>query len=114
MSKIGRSRSEVVTATGALDGFSTPGEFVELQLVTSAFGGTTPTLDLVVEWSNDGGATWSTITPADSNETITQFTGNTDALYRFVAKGAMMRLNATIGGTAGPTFTLATHISVDA
>lgn len=62
--------------------------------------GTTPTLDITVEWSNDN-ATWAVGEPADS---FTQITAAKVVAKQFAVKGAYYRTRWTIGGTT-PSFT---------
>jgi hypothetical protein len=72
-----------------------------VQVTVSAASGTTPTLDLAVEWSQDAGTTWA---PADTPDTFTQITTTKNVVKSFVVKGNSYRLVWTIGGTT-PSFT---------
>ena len=67
----------------------------------TAASGTTPTLDLTVEWSFDGGTTFLVGDPADS---FTQKTTTGTAAKAFEAKGDCYRVRWTIAGTT-PSFT---------
>jgi hypothetical protein len=76
------------------------GNNVCVQVVVTASSGTTPTLDLSVEWSMDG-ISWS---PAATPDTFTQITGNASVVKTFTTKGPLYRIVYTIGGTT-PSFT---------
>ena len=92
------------TTTGTSSALDAPeGADLVLSASVTAASGTTPTLDLSVEWSSDGGTTWYTADPAD---TITQFTAAAARVKRFTAKGTEYRVRWTIGGTT-PSFTFA-------
>lgn len=86
--------------SGPLNGYGIAST-LRAQLNVTAASGTTPTLDVVIEDSVDGGATWNTVGTfaqkvAAGREVInvtTPFTG-------------MLRVRWTIGGT-GPSFTFA-------
>lgn len=67
----------------------------------SAVSGTTPTLDLSVQWSQDGGTTWADGEPADS---FTQITGPKVVTKRVARKGDHYRVRWVIAGTT-PSFT---------
>lgn len=64
--------------------------------------GTTPTLDLTVEWSHDG-TTWFTGDPADA---FTQITAAASRVKQITLKAPTYRLRWTIAGTT-PSFTFA-------
>lgn len=76
-------------------------QLLELGLNITAVSGTTPTLDLTVEWSFDGGVTFLVGEPAD---TFTQKTAAGSGAKVFTAKGNAYRVKWTIGGTT-PSFT---------
>lgn len=63
--------------------------------------GTTPTLDVRIEWSQDGGVTFMGAQPAD---TFTQVTAAAVAVKTFSVKGETYRIGYTIAGTT-PSFT---------
>lgn len=77
------------------------GEVVSLLIDVTAASGTGPTLDLEVEWSQDGGTTFAKADPPDS---FAQITAVKKVTEQFQAKGDMYRVVWTIGGT-GPSFT---------
>ena len=90
------------TATGqsaALQCGQTP--VIALLANVTAVSGTTPTLDLSVQWSPDGGATWANSDPVDS---FTQITAATNVAKQFRCKSNTYRIVFTIGGTT-PSFT---------
>ena len=92
------------TTTGTSATIDAPeGLDLVLSANVTAASGTTPTLDLSVEWSSDGGTTWYVADPAD---TITQFTAAGARVKRFTVKGSEYRIRWTIGGTT-PSFTFA-------
>jgi hypothetical protein len=92
------------TTTGTSGTLDAPEGFdLVLSASVTAASGTTPTLDLSVEWSSDGGTTWYTADPVD---TFTQITAASARVKRFTAKGTEYRIRWTIGGTT-PSFTFA-------
>lgn len=76
---------------------------MSLAVNVTAVSGTTPTLDLTVEWSTDAGATWYKAQPVDS---LTQITAVGTVVKAFTPKAPHFRLVWTIGGTT-PSFTFA-------
>jgi hypothetical protein len=70
-------------------------------LSVTAVSGTTPTLDVSVEWSHDGGTTFA---PAETPDAFTQITATKAVVKSFVVKANTYRLVWTIGGTT-PSFT---------
>ncbi len=79
---------------------------VALAVNVTAVSGTTPTLDLSVEWSTDGGTTWFVGQPAD---TFTQVTATGTAIKTFTPKAPHCRVRWTIAGTT-PSFTFAVDL----
>lgn len=77
------------------------GQTLSVWVSATAVSGTSPTLDLEVQWSADGGATWAPAQPAD---TFTQMTAVGSAVKQFAVKAPLYRLVWTIGGTT-PSFT---------
>src|SRR5260370_9374839 len=66
--------SSAKTATGnsaAAITIDDPGSQLALLVNVSAVSGPTPTLDLKVQWSHDGGTTWADAEPIDSLTHIT-------------------------------------------
>lgn len=80
----------------------TPADALVLQVDVTAASGTSPTMDLTVEWSFDG-TTFAKGDPADS---MTQVTGvaNGKLAKSFTVKGLYYRIVWTIAGTS-PSFT---------
>lgn len=74
---------------------------VGITVNVSAVSGTTPSMTLSVEWSNDGGTTWHVGDPADQ---FTAITAAAAVAKAFSVKGAAYRLKWTITGTS-PSFT---------
>lgn len=74
----------------------------------SAVSGTTPTLDVRVEWSHDG-TIWFAGDPADS---ISQMTAVGGKVKTFTVKAPAYRIAYTIGGTTPSfTFSASTYLS---
>lgn len=73
---------------------------IALAVDVTAVSGTSPTMDLAVEWSFDGN-TWF---PADSADSFTQITAAAKAVKSFAPKASQARLVWTIAGTT-PSFT---------
>jgi len=78
-------------------------ENLSLLVDVTAVTGTTPTLDLSVEWSSDNGTTWF---KADTADTLAQITAAKKTAKRFSALASWFRVVWTIGGTT-PSFTFA-------
>ena len=95
------SAAYTATANGAGVMLSGDTEYVSVLVAATAVSGMTPTLDLKLQWSDDGGTTWADAQPAD---TFTQITAVGNVVKVFQAKGTWMRLVYTIGGTT-PSFT---------
>ncbi len=86
--------------TAALRGYG-PIQSLRAQLKVTAAAGTSPTLDVVIEDSLDGGATWNVI------GTFTQLTGVGKQVINITTPFAdVVRVRWTIGG-GGPSFTFA-------
>jgi hypothetical protein len=75
-------------------------DYVSVQVSVTAVSGTTPTLDISLEWSMDG-TIWS---QAATPDTFAQITANTSVVKAFQTKGLSYRVVWTIGGTT-PSFT---------
>ena len=76
------------------------GDTVSVWVSVTAVSGTTPTLDISVEWSPDG-TTWAASEPADS---FTQITAAKNVVKSFTDKAKFYRVVWTIAGTT-PSFT---------
>lgn len=81
---------------------SDQGDNLSVALVVTAFAGTTPTLDVVVEWSMDGGTTWVRNDPAA--DAFTQVVGTANLVRTFPVRATTFRVAWTVGGTT-PSFT---------
>ena len=90
------------TTTGASSGVLLPqaGTNVVVHAFVTAASGTTPSMVLSVEWSDDG-STWMVSDPSDAFTAITT-TGNT--AKTFTRKARFARLRWTLTGTT-PSFT---------
>lgn len=99
------SAARTASANGeASEGFGQTSQLFVHSTVT-ARSGTNPTLDVKIQHSIDGGATWhDLITLAQQTNTGT-VTGTTSAFY-----GDTLRAVATIGGTT-PSFTFSVHVA---
>lgn len=76
------------------------GDTLALQVDVSAASGTTPTLDISIQWSMDG-TIWS---PAATPDTFTQITAVSSAVKTFAVKAPNYRVVYAIAGTT-PSFT---------
>lgn len=88
------------TSGNASSGVDDLGNNVCVQVSVTASSGTTPTLDISVEWSMDG-TIWS---PAATPDTFTQITATTSVVKTFTTKAPLYRIVYAIGGTT-PSFT---------
>lgn len=73
---------------------------INLVVDVTAVSGTSPTLDLSVEWSHNG----TDFAAVDTPDTFTQITGTTKKVKRFTIKGSHYRVVWTLAGTS-PNFT---------
>lgn len=73
---------------------------VAVQVNVTASSGTTPTLDLTLEWSNNAG----TFAPGDPADAFTTITGNGNKVKSFAVQGEYVRLAWAVAGTT-PSFT---------
>lgn len=96
------SAARTTTGTSGANAIPQGANKVSLMANVTAVTGTGPTLDLTVEWSNDGTA-WAVGEPTDS---FTQITAVSAKAKEFVVKGAAYRVRWTLGGTT-PNFTFA-------
>lgn len=95
--------SAATTTTGNTAGFPTGYQnSVDIFVDITAVSGTTPSMTVTVEWSNDN-ATWFASDPAD---TFTAATAAQKRVKEFTVKGQYARLAYTISGTT-PSFTWA-------
>jgi hypothetical protein len=83
-----------------------PGMNVHTALVVTAVSGMSPTLDVSLEWSLDGGSTW-----LPANDAFTQVTAAGTQLSTFAAKAPLARVRWDIGG-ASPSFTFDVRVFV--
>ena len=77
-----------------------PGEWLTVLVAVTAVSGTTPTLDLKVQWSFDGVA----FSDAETPDSFTQIIGVKSVVKQFTAKGPFYRIVYTVAGTT-PSFT---------
>lgn len=84
-------------------------QYVNVEVVTSAVGGTSPNLVIVGQWSFDGGTSWST--SDGGGDTWNAITANGQKMRQSTIKGPLFRLNYTITGTT-PTFTIAVNLFI--
>ena len=86
--------------SGALPGYG-PASSIRAQLNVTAASGTSPTLNVIIEDSVDGGSNWNTI------GTFAQRTGTGREVINVTTPfGDQLRVTWTIGGTT-PSFTFA-------
>lgn len=95
--------SAATTTTGQTAGFPTGYQnTLDIFVDITAVSGTTPSMTVNVEWSNDN-ATWFA---ADTADSFTAATAAQKRVKEFAVKGNYARLNYTISGTT-PSFTWA-------
>lgn len=95
--------SAAATASGTGVAFPTGYQStLDIFLDVTAVSGTTPSMTVTVEWSNDG-ATWF---GADTPDTFSAITAAKKVVKEFAVKGNYARLNFAITGTT-PSFTFA-------
>lgn len=103
------SAARTVTGTSAAITIAGFASRLNLFANVTAASGTTPTLDLTVEWSHDGGTTWFTGDPADA---FTQLTTAAARVKQVNLKAPTYRLRWTIaGGTPSFTFDAREYLS---
>lgn len=102
-------REVVASASRTADGDSGSlelrggGRTLTLLVDVTAVAGTSPTLDLTVEWSPDGGTTWF---PAETADAFAQITAVGKVAKQFDMKAPDYRVVWALGGTS-PDFTFA-------
>lgn len=94
------SSARTATGTSSAVALASDTQTLSLLIACTAVSGTTPTLDMTVEWSNDG-TNWAVGDTADS---FAQITAAKTTVKTFTRKAAQYRLRWTIGGTT-PSFT---------
>lgn len=93
--------SAAATATGQSNAFPTgTGDDLDVFIDLTAVSGTSPSMTVNVEWSNDN-STWFVADPVDA---FTALTATGKKVKQFTVKGQYARLNYTITGTT-PSFT---------
>lgn len=98
--------SGAVTATAQSNLFDVgTGDDLAVMIDATTVTGTSPSMTVSVQWTNDGGTTWFTADPAD---TFTALTAAGKVTKLFTIKGLGARLNYDITGTS-PSFTFAAH-----
>lgn len=98
------STARTATGNGQAIVDSDRGDTLSLVVNVTAASGTTPTLDLAVQWSVDG-TTWA---PAETPDAFTQITTTGAKVKTFTVKAPSYRVVWTIGGTT-PSFTFTVH-----
>lgn len=94
--------------TGALTGFGGV-RSIRAQLNCTAAAGTSPTLNVIIEDSVDGGNNWNTV------GTFTQLVAAGRQVLNVPAPfGDQVRISWTIGGSAGQSFTFAVDWTLQA
>lgn len=95
---------ETVTATGTSSAIAAPdaGKF-SLALQVDNTAGTTPTLDVDVEWSGDGGTTWF-VAEGDTDDFAQFTTTDTNVVATLTRRAPHYRLAYTVGGTDSPSY----------
>lgn len=95
------SAARTTSGTSGVVGGSTPTEALRAQLDVTAAAGTTPTLNVIIEDSLDGGTTWNTVGTFAQKTTAGREVINITAPF-----SPLLRVSWTIGGTT-PSFTFA-------
>lgn len=95
------SAARTTTAESAAINTNQPAGRLNLLADVTAASGTTPTLDLSVQWSHDAGTTWA---DADAADSFTQLTAAAVKVKQFNVKAPTYRVKWTIAG-ATPSFT---------
>lgn len=102
------SATYTTTTTTAAVSVPDGGSKLNLFIDVTATAGT-PTLDIEVEWSPDGGTTWF---GAETADVFAQITAATKVAKQFSVLAPTYRLSLTIAGTT-PSFTFAVdHVGV--
>lgn len=81
--------------------------YVNVEVVTTAAGGTSPSMVWVVQWSYDGGTTWSS--SDGGGDTWNAITTTGSKMRQSTVKGPMARLQGTLSGTS-PTMSYAVRV----
>lgn len=110
--RISKTRStKVIKASGAVTATAQSslfeigtGDDLAVMIDATAVSGTSPSMTVSVQWSNDG-TTWFTADPADA---FTALTAAGKVVKSFTVKGLYARLNYAISGTT-PSFTFSAH-----
>lgn len=100
------SSAKTVTGNGAAVE-ADQGVKVAVLLDVTVVTGTTPSMTVSVQWSQDGGTTWADADPAD---TFTAITAASKKVKAFDRKGSHYRLLWAITGTT-PSFTFSARDS---
>lgn len=95
------SAARTVTGNSGSQTLLDEGELLAVLLDVTAVSGTTPSMTVSVEWSQDGGTTFAQSDPADA---LTAITAAAQKVKSFVIKAPHYRLVWTITGTT-PSFT---------
>ena len=101
------SASSAKTVNGQTTGQAMSSQFVSVGVDVTAFSGTTPTLDLIVEWSFDN-VNWSA---GESPLTFAQILGIKSTHIMAQVRAPYMRVRWTLGGTT-PSFTFTVYTYV--
>lgn len=91
------------TTTGQSGAIQSQGKQIAVEVDVTAVSGTTPSLALTIEWSDDNGTTWF---QADPPDTFTALTAVGKRVKEFDVKAPYFRAVWTITGTT-PSFTFA-------
>lgn len=99
-----QSAARTASGNGTAIVDSDRGDTLNLLVNVTAASGTTPTLDLAVQWSVDG-TNWA---PAETPDSFSQITATGAKVKSFTVKAPSYRVVWTIGGTT-PSFTFTVH-----
>jgi hypothetical protein len=81
--------------------------YVNVEVVTTAAGGTSPSMVWIVQWSFDGGVTWSS--SDGGGDTWNAITAVGQKMRQSTVKGPLARLSGTLSGTS-PTMSYAVRV----
>src|SRR5262249_33825008 len=103
------SAARTATGNSGALGFDFSGSNLELLVDVTAVSGTSPSMTISVEWSQDGGTTFAQADPADA---MTAMTAAGTKVKEFSAKAPVCRVVWTITGTT-PSFTFSVRATAE-
>jgi hypothetical protein len=96
--------NETITTTGTSSAITAPdADTFSLAVQIDNTVGTTPTMDIDVEWSDDGGTTWFAA-EGDTDDLTQVTTTDTNVVVTLTRRAPHYRLAYTVGGTDSPSY----------